>query len=97
MKKIHIAIIIIGTIILFLGAFHTNIWYDESYSVAMSLRSFTDIWRIGQTDVHPVLYYFMLKILNMIFGLNIVVYRLFSVLPIVILRYIRIHSYKKRL
>ena len=93
MKKIHISIIIIGIILILLGAFHTNIWYDESYSVAMSMRSFSDIWKIGQTDVHPVLYYFMLKILNIIFGLNILIYRLFSVLPVVILRESWIYTY----
>lgn len=40
---------------------------------------------MGAKDVHPVLYYFLLKIVNLIFGSNILIYRLFSVLPIVIL------------
>ncbi len=68
-----------------LPAFHTNIWYDESYTVAMVTHSFSEIWEIGSKDVHPILYYYMIKILNLIFGTNIIIYRLFSVIPIAIL------------
>ena len=35
--------------------------------------------------MHPILYYWMLHILNLIFGNNIIIYRLFSVLGIVLL------------
>ena len=38
------------------------IWSDEAYSLAMAGRSFSDIWRITGQDVHPPLYYFLLKI-----------------------------------
>ncbi len=84
-KKLHIAIIILGIIFLSLGAFHTNIWYDEAYTVSMCTHTFKDIWVIGAKDVHPVLYYFMLKIINLIFGTNILIYRLFSLVPMAIL------------
>lgn len=80
-----IAIILIGTIFLLIPAFHKNIWFDESYSVAIVNHSFKEIWTIGSHDVHPILYYWMLKIINLIFGQNIVMYRLFSVCGIVIL------------
>lgn len=68
-----------------LPAFHTNVWYDESYTIAMVTHSFSEIWEIGSKDVHPVLYYYMVKLLSLIFGSNILIYRLFSVLPIIIL------------
>ncbi len=84
-KYIHIAIIILGVIFLMLGAFHTNIWFDESYTVAMLNHSFSEIWEIGSKDVHPILYYYMLKFVNLIFGTNIIVYRLFSIVPMAIL------------
>lgn len=83
-KKIHIGIIIIGIIFIFLGAFHNNIWFDEAYSVAISRHSFIDIWKIGGNDVHPVLYYWLLKIVSVI-SPKIVVLRIFSVIPIAIL------------
>lgn len=75
---LHIAIIIVGMLFLAIPIFHANLWFDESYSVAICNHSFYDIWKIGAHDVHPVLYYWMLHILNVIFGNNILVYRLFS-------------------
>lgn len=82
---VHIIIIILGIIFISLSTFHANLWYDESYSVAISNRSFADIWSIGGHDVHPILYYWILHIIRMIFGNQIMIYRLFSVLVIAIL------------
>ena len=84
-KHIHIAIIILGILFILLSAFHENIWFDESYSVAIAKHDFTDIWKITGKDVHPPLYYWMLHIVWMIFGNNIIAFRLFSVLAIAIL------------
>ena len=57
---LHIALIIIGAIFISVSIFHSNMWFDESYSVAMARHSFSEIWQIGGTDVHPILYYFCL-------------------------------------
>ena len=92
---LNIIIIILGTIFISLGAFHTNIWFDESYSVAISNHSFIEIWNIGGNDVHPVFYYIMLKIVSLIFGNNILVFRLFSIVPIVILSILGITHIRK--
>lgn len=78
-KIIHIFIIILGTVFISISAMHTNIWFDESYSVGLASHSFIEIWKIGGNDVHPVLYYWILHIIYLVFGNNIVVYRLFSV------------------
>lgn len=75
---LHIVVIIIGIIFLAIPIFHNNLWFDESYSVAISNHTFKEIWEIGSNDVHPVLYYWVLHILNLIFGSNIIVYRIFS-------------------
>lgn len=93
MQKLHITIIIIGIIFISLSAFHSNIWFDEAYSVGMAERTFIEIWNIGGHDVHPVLYYWMLRILSFIVSAwgvtslagKIMVYRIFSVIPIAIL------------
>lgn len=66
----HIIIIVIGIIFNSIGIFHTNLWFDETYSVAIATHSFSDIWNIGGNDVHPVLYYWILKIINIITGGN---------------------------
>lgn len=92
---LNIIIIVLGTIFISLGAFHTNIWFDESYSVAISNHSFSEIWNIGGNDVHPVFYYIMLKIVSLIFGNNILVFRLFSIVPIVILSILGITHIRK--
>lgn len=83
-KKAHIVIIIVGIIFVSLGAFHSNIWFDEAYSVALSRHDFADIWKIGGHDVHPILYYWLLRIVSLI-SEKIIILRLFSVIPIVIL------------
>ena len=75
---LHIMIIIIGMIFIMLSIFHTNLWFDESYSVGLANHNFLEIWQIGSKDVHPILYYFILHIINFIFGNNIIAYRIFS-------------------
>lgn len=84
-KYIHIAIIIIGIIFILLSAFHDNIWFDESYSVSIARHSFSEIWEITGHDVHPPLYYWLLHIVWMIFGNNIIALRIFSALSIALL------------
>ena len=72
LKTVHILIIILGILFILIPNFHTNLWFDESYSVAISNNhNFGEIWEIGGHDVHPVLYYWILKIISLIFGNNI--------------------------
>lgn len=85
LKTIHMIIIVIGTIFIFLSVFHTNIWFDEAYSVGIVNQTMVDIWKIGGHDVHPVLYYWMLRIVNILTNSSILAYRLFSALPIALL------------
>lgn len=84
-KYLHIAIIVLGIIFISIPIFHNNLWFDESYSVGMANKSFVDIWKIGSNDVHPILYYWLLHIIYLIFGSNIYVYRFASIIPIAIL------------
>ncbi|MDE5830573.1 MAG: glycosyltransferase family 39 protein, partial [Clostridia bacterium] len=83
-KHLHIAIIILGIIFLSLPAFHTSLWFDESYSVAIAKHRFADIWTITGNDVHPALYYWALHIICLIFGNNILLFRLFSLTATII-------------
>lgn len=53
-------------------------WYDEAYTIALMKLSFSEIWMITAIDVHPPLYYFMLKIFIGIFGDSLFIMRLFS-------------------
>ena len=84
-KIIHISIILLGIVFIFLPAFHSSLWFDESYTVGIANKGFIDIWKITGNDVLPAFYYWLLHIVYLIFGSNILIYRLFSVLAIVIL------------
>ena len=82
---IHLIIIVVGIAFIALPAFHSGLWFDEAYSVAISGHDYGEIWSIGGHDVHPVLYYWILHSIRLIFGNQIVLYRLVSVLAIAIL------------
>lgn len=77
-KNLHILIILAGIIFNAIGIFHTTVWFDEAYSVGMATHSFKEIWEIGGNDVHPVLYYWVLRVINLITNGSIIGYRIFS-------------------
>lgn len=83
--RFHVGVIVVGALFLLAGAFHGHVWFDESYSVGIANHSFADIWAIGAGDVHPVLFYWALHALNLAFGQNILVYRLFALAASVLL------------
>lgn len=84
-KNIHIAIILIGILFNCTTIFHTTLWFDEAYSVGLASKSFTDIWKIGGNDVHPILYYWILHIIYLISNGSIIAYRIFSAICVSIL------------
>lgn len=95
LKTLHIILIVLGTVFIFSTVFHSNIWFDEAYSVGMANHNFADIWNIGKNDVHPVLYYWMLRIVNLLTNGSVLAYRLFSALPVALLGLLGITHIKK--
>lgn len=95
LKTLHIIIIVLGIIFIFASVFHSNIWFDEAYSVGMANQTLADIWKIGGHDVHPVLYYWMIRGINLLTKGSILAYRLFSALPIALLGILGITHIKK--
>ena len=79
LRRAHLVIIVAGVALLSSLSLYTDLWFDESYSVALVRHSLGDIWRIATNDVHPPLYYYLLKLVWFCFGDNVVAYRLFSV------------------
>lgn len=69
-----------GAAYLISGAFHPALWFDESYTVGLIRQDFFSMCRIAAHDVHPHLYYIMLKGFTYLFGDSILAMRLFSVL-----------------
>ena len=84
-KILYISIILLGTLFILISCFHSNMWFDESYSIAIAKHSFKEIWQIGSYDVHPVLYYIMIRIVMLITNNSIVCVRLFSCIPLILM------------
>lgn len=56
-----------------------SVWFDEAYSIALAQHSFADIVRLTAADVHPPLYYFLLKCWTLVFGTGDLALRSLSV------------------
>lgn len=84
-KIAHIIMIALTILLPMIGAFIPNIWFDEAYSVGLVNQNWQNFFISAIDDVHPVLYYVLLKIFTMIFGNSMLVYRIFSVIPLIIL------------
>ena len=88
-KRINIKIsflflILLGSIFITLSCFHPYMWFDESYTIALIQHPFKEIWTIASNDVHPVLYYFLAKIIMKLTN-SIICVRLMSCIPIIIM------------
>ena len=72
--------ILISLIYIFLCIANLNqsIWFDESYGAYLVRFKFSDIVRFTGVDVHPPLYYFLLKTWAHFFGFNIFSMRMLS-------------------
>ena len=77
-------ILIIAAIAYISLSFGTGLWYDEVYSMAMVRHSFSEICSITAQDVHPPLYYFMLKCFIAPFGYSVIAARMFSIIPVLL-------------
>ena len=77
-----LAPLFIGLIYLLLciANMHQSIWFDESYSAYLVRFDFGKIWEFTSVDVHPPLYYFLLKIWAHLFGHNVETMRVMSAL-----------------
>lgn len=74
--------------------FNNSIWLDEAFSLSIIKQSFIDIVKNTAIDVHPPLYYIILKIIVSVVGESRIIYvsKLVSMVPIIILIII---SYKE--
>ena len=89
-KKIIYYAIPLGLIIIYIStAFNNCIWLDEAFSMSMIQQNFGEIIYNTAIDVHPPLYYIILKvlvnILGFILGNDIWAAKIVSIIPIIIL------------
>lgn len=62
-----------------------NIWSDETYTLSMVTHSYVEICKLTAADVHPPLYYFIVKILTQPFGYSFLSSKVVSIVPYVLL------------
>lgn len=91
-NKIGIIFFILSIFALFIVLFsiNTSIWADEAFSLMMIQLSFLDMLYLLRFDVHPFLYYILLKffitIISYLFHMNIIIVaKLFSTIPFIFL------------
>lgn len=94
-NRLHICAIVSGIIYLSLGLFNMNLWFDETYTLGLVNQSFGSMYSVANADVHPILYYFLLKLFTIIFGNSIFICRLFSIIPFIILMILGYTKIKK--
>ena len=58
----------------------SSIWFDEAFSAYLTRFNFLDIARYTSTDVHPPVYYWILKLWTELFGTSEVAFRSLSTL-----------------
>lgn len=58
-----------------------DLWYDEAFTAVLVRQDWGTFWSIVYNDVHPPLYYILLKLFTSIFGFSYLSIRIFSFLP----------------
>jgi len=69
----------------FIRIFDNNFWFDEAFTLLQMNSSFGELTEWAASDVHPPLYYYMLKIVHMILGSQGWAYHALSLIPCLII------------
>ncbi len=83
MKKnlfILLAIVLLGFFLRFHNVSNKELWYDEAFSAEIVSNSYTELYKLSALDVHPPLYYFVLKTFTLFFGNSEVALRFPSII-----------------
>lgn len=94
-RNVYFSICLISFIFYIGFSFKKYIWMDEAFTFALIRNPFQYIWIQTANDVHPPLYYFLVKILTMPFGYSLISVRLFSILPYMFIIAFGGYQYKK--
>lgn len=76
---LSIALVLFSVVIMvYLDNLHRTMWGDEPYTMSLIKFSVSSICNITASDVHPPLYYLMLKAFTIVFGNSVFAARVFS-------------------
>lgn len=79
---IFLLIFAIATVFYLFKIGFSDLWSDEIYTKSMLGGSLSDFFAKFKNDLHPPLYYLVLRLFTGLFGLNAISLRLFSVLGV---------------
>ncbi|MDR3090050.1 MAG: glycosyltransferase family 39 protein [Desulfobulbaceae bacterium] len=71
-------------LVVILATSNQSVWLDEVYSLTPTRHSWNDLIHIQSADVHPPLYFLILKLCAGVFGENVFTMKMVSVLPAVL-------------
>lgn len=81
---IYVFLLIFGTgLFAYLDLKDVTMLYDDAYSIFMAKASYSEIISITSSDVHPPLYYILLKIFTSVFSDSLFSFRFFSTLGVI--------------
>ena len=85
LNKLNIGLILLIAVVPMLLCFNDSLWFDEAYSVGIARQPWGNLLISTINDVHPILYYVLLKLYSLICGTSVIALRIFSVIPIILL------------
>lgn len=74
-----VAMVATFVLALWIGA-KQSVWFDEAYSISLIEQSWSKLISLTAVDVHPPLYYLLLKLWSEIFGMSEIALRSFGAL-----------------
>lgn len=72
-----------------------DIWYDETFSLGLARHSIKELIILTAKDVHPPLYYLILRIAMIFFPASATAAKIVSVIPIIIILFISNYFFSK--
>lgn len=84
MEAVYLFLFILTVLFIFVNNGYTYFWFDEGFSMSIIKYSYLQIWDMTAADVHPPLYYFLLKAYGAIMGTSTLSLRAFSAIPILL-------------
>ena len=81
----YYGIIAVTMLLNIIRIFDITFWGDECFSILLAQTSMKEIIQVTAQDVHPPLYYMILRIFYLLFGDERFIYHLVSVLPILLM------------
>ena len=78
-------IVIISFVLIIIACQGKDIWYDETFSLGLARHSVRDLIILTANDVHPPLYYLILKIPMMFIPGSVTAAKIVSVIPVILI------------